>query len=436
MARRRYASDDVRLARAFGVLPTRKKGAVFTVASLGALTALTGGLWLLVPAGALALGVGTFTAVDYARIAKRLREVERWGFPVEGYRAWILAMQPAFDLELRRDVPLELFESSLTAVDDTIEVERRAGGILRVTMRRVDLPATRYFPAVEVADHRLLFEVHERVLAPLHADVGIVAMRMGERSTMTALVRSARPVADDAMPPGEGELGGGAFREPGIAAPMALQALVHQGTARLRPPSDARHAIRRRDRVLYATGFPPKSASNVLWITFAGGFTGLQLGPYGGLVGLGAGLIAGLAATLGRNAAHLRSVRNAISSAGFPIEDYEDWLISGRPIFDIEFASPPDREWLGEKLKITAYSVKLGMQLPWVEHTTWLSETVLRIETRPMLVETSEKKIESFYGGSHVLFHQLLDDVLLPLDQRTRIVAIRMGGYADRRADM
>jgi hypothetical protein len=53
-----------------------------------------------------------------------------------------------------------------------------------------------------------------------------------------------------------------------------------------------------------------------------------------------------------------------------------------------------------------------------------------------MLVETNEKKIESFYGGSHVLFQQLVSNVLLPLDRRTGIIAIRMGGFADRRADM
>jgi hypothetical protein len=433
VARRKFASDAVRLARAFGILPTRKKGAIITVASFGFLTLATGGLGFLIPAGAAALGVGAFTTADHVRIKKRLREVERWDFPVEGYRAWILAFEPAFDLELRREVPLELFEASLAAVDGTITVERRTGGILRVVMRRLDLPATTHFPACEVADHRLLFEVHERVLAPLHADVGITLMRMGDRSTMTALVRTRPAETEPAMPTEEGF--GGAFREQGIAAPMALQALVHQGTARLRPPSDARRASRRRDRVLHATGFPPKRASNVLLFTMAGGFAGIQFGPFGGLIGLGAGFISGLGATIGRNAAHLRSVRTMIASCPFPIEDYEDWLISGRPILDVELSEPPDREWLTEKLKITAYSVKLHMQLPWVENVSWLSDTLVRIETRPMLVETGEKKVEPFYGGSHILFQQLLDNVLYPLHRQTPIVVVRMGGFADRRAD-
>ena len=422
----------MRLARAFGISPTRKKGAAIAAASFGLLTIATGGLGFLIPAGALALGVGAFTTADHVRIKNKLREIERWGFPVEGYRSWILAHEPAFDLELRSEVPLELFEASLVAVDSTISVERRTGGILRVTMRRIDLPASRRLPSVEVGDHRLLFEVHDRVLAPLHADVGIVTMRMGDRSTMTALVRTrpaeAAPITTDA------ELGC-AFREPGIAAPMALQALVHQGTARLRPPSDARLAIRRRARVLWATGHPPKGVTNVVAFTLAGGVSGANLGPWGALVGLGAGFVAGLAVTVGRDAAHLRSLRGWVAGSPFPIEDYEDWLISGRPIFDVELSGPADREWLAEKLKITAYSVKLQVQLPWVENVAWLSDTIVRIETRPMLVETTEKKVESFYGGSHVLFQQLFETVLLPLHRWTPIVAVRMGGFADRRAD-
>src|SRR6185503_13359202 len=99
---------------------------------------------------------------------------------------------PAFDLELRRDVAIELIEGAILAVDATIEVERRADRIVRVLMRRVEIRNGEHAATFLAGDRKRLAQVCERVLAPLNADVGVVEMRMGERETLTALVAGAR----------------------------------------------------------------------------------------------------------------------------------------------------------------------------------------------------------------------------------------------------
>ena len=63
----------------------------------------------------------------------------------------------------------------------------------------------------------------------------------------------------------------------------------------------------------------------------------------------------------------------------------------------------------------------------------WLDDQVVRIETRPALIEPQSSKIAPFYGGSHAMFGELVTKVLVPLHEQVGIEAVHMGGYIDRR---
>ena len=120
--------------------------------------------------------------------------------------------------------------------------------------------------------------------------------------------------------------------------------------------------------------------------------------------------------------------------ADFPIEDFDAWLLSGRPLFDIELRGIVDRASLAARLRsIEAYSAEQQSSVKWVEDVSWLDENVVRVETRPTLITPSTSRIRPFYGGSHDLFKRLVAEVLVPLHREVGIVTVRMGGYVNRR---
>ena len=385
----------------------------------------------LVIAGGLVAGFGGLALGDRAAIRKALREVDTWGFPVEGYRAWLLADEPAFDIDLARDVEREVLSVSVRAIDASIKVERMGPRTFRVITRRIALPSLRRDGRVIfVGDRRLLHELHARVLAPLHADVGITRMRMGERAMLPA-VPAGLPPAQAA--PSEGP-GGGAFRESAMVAPPALQALVQIGGDRALP-RESRRLRNRAERVVYATGSSPHGAGTVIGFTLGGATSGAGWFDVAGMgVGAVAGVVMGVVAAVQGNRRNARKVAASVDGHGFSIEGYDDWLISGRPLLDIELQAPIERSWLRGMLDRLprAFSVSANAEVAWVEDVTWLDETLVRIETRPTLIEPPGR-IEPFYGGSHAMFGTFVDQVLKPLHQHAGIAAIRMGGYIDRR---
>ena len=83
-------TDHVRLARAFAIPPTKKGMAATLAAGFGAAGVL-GASIAFVPAIAVVAAVGGFALTDRRVIAKGLRELDKWGFPIEGYRGWLLA---------------------------------------------------------------------------------------------------------------------------------------------------------------------------------------------------------------------------------------------------------------------------------------------------------------------------------------------------------
>jgi hypothetical protein len=426
---RRPPSDFARLARAFEVPPTRHAVAVTLTGALAGLGAL-GLATMFIPAAAILVGIGGFQLTDRRAIARGLRELDDWGFPVTGYRAWLLADEPTFELELRCEVDVEMIASSVAALDSAVVVRRSAERVVRIITRRIALPSPRAkAPPIYLGDRRLLRELHAGVLAPLHADVGIVALRMGDLRTLSALVpaRAADPLGAprDAMM--------GAFRDPAMAAAPGLLALQTAATTALGPVQDARRLSSRSERVLHAAGRTPAGIGTVAAVSLGGVVSGAQFGLTGIWLGAIVGLIGGITVAVGTNRRNANAVATLIRWDGFPIEGYDDWLLSGRPLLDVELTQAIDRAALAEQLdRLEAFSVEANQSIRWVKDVAWRSDTVVRIETRPTLVQPS-RKLRPFYGGSHLMFQRLMDDVLMPLHQRSGIAAIRMGGYVDRR---
>lgn len=421
---KRPPSDRKRLARAFGVQPKRR-GLAITATGVLAGIGVLGGTFAFFPAALVAAGIGGLVLRDRRRVALGLGEVLAWGFPVEGYRAWLLAGEPAFDVELRRDIAGEVMTGSVAAIDAEIVVHRIGDRVFRVVTPRVALPGGKPGdPAVHLGDRELLRRIYDALLAPLHADIGIVALRMGDLSTMSKRLPAPAPAPD--APSGD------VFREPAMVAPPALQALVQVGpTAPV--ARDARRLGKRAERILHAAGAKPAGIGTVLGITAVGAMTVVQFFPPAWWLGVAGGFVAGLAAAVSTNRRNAATVANLLPRQRFPIEGYDDWLLSGRPVFDLELCAPVDRARLETELRgIRAFSVEASQSVRWVEDIAWLSDTSVRVETRPTLIHPS-RRIEPFYGGSHVLFKQMLSEVLAPLDARIGITAIHMGGNVNRR---
>jgi hypothetical protein len=422
MKKRRPPSDRKRLARGFGVAPKRR-GLAITLGSISAAIGAVGGTVMFAPAVVIALGVAGFMYRERRAVQRGLGELDDWGFPVHGYRSWLLATEPTFDVELRREIAVEVMEESIAAIDPEIIVRKISARVFRIVTPRVALPGRKPLePAVHFGDRELLQRIHDQLLAPLHADIGILGMVMGDRIAMQNVLPAPPP--PDA--PGD------AFREPAMAAPPALQALVQLGpTAPV--ARDARRLGKRAERILHAAGKTPHGLATVAGLTLGGTMFVVQFFPPAWWLGAIGGFIGGVATALTVNGRNAAAVRNLLPPERFPIEGYDDWLLSGRPVFDLELQAPVDRAQLEADLrKIAAYSMEASQLVRWVEDISWTSPTRVRIETRPTLIHPS-RRIEPFYGGSHPLFQQMLREVLEPLDMRVGIVAIHMGGNIERR---
>lgn len=424
-------SDQVRLARAFRVSPTKRVTALSITSTFAAIGAL-GVTVAFLPAAGLLFGIGAFELADRRTITKGLREVERWGFRVEGYRAWLLADEPAFDTELRGPVGMDVLTHAIAAVDAAIQVRRIDDRTFRVVTRRIALPGKQEGARpIYLGDRRLLGELLERILAPLHADVGILEIRMGEQATLAALGRGPDRPLEDAQP----HESRGAFRDAAMVAPPALQALVHQGTTALALDERGNALTHRTERVLNAVGKTPAGVGTVAAVGLGGMVAGAQFGVVGIGLGAVAGLIGGVAMAVGTNRRNLRVISSLASGArDFPLEGYDSWLLSGRPLFELELKAPIDRNRVAERLfAIVAFSGEANAPVRWVEDLQWITDTLVRIETRPTLNQPTSGKFAAFYGGSHRLFQQCLNEVLRPLHLECGIAAVRMGGNLERR---
>lgn len=426
-------SELQRLARAFTVRKASKRLPVLLgtgAAVIGAATPFG-----FVMAGAFAIGMGA-SEIEHRRKVKRgLTEVERWGFPVVGYRDWLLAEEPTFDIELARDLDPDVLITSAKAVEPSVRVSRVRERTFQIVTRRSALPPERgELQAVLVGDRELLITLHEQLLAPLHADVGIRRMQMGDRTRMPAL-QALLPAGDTGSKTEDREgMSMGAFRDAALAAPPALQALVYSVADR-EMPREARTLKNRSQRVVYATGSTPHGVGTVTGFAAGGLFAGLGwVGPIGMAIGAVVGVGAGVMAAVNGNKRNAARIAASLDNNGFPIEGYDDWLISGRPIFDITLAAPLAPETFKMMLDTLprAWSISTNGEVSWVVEIAWLEDKVVRLETRPALVEPPNK-VEPFYGGSHQMFETFRTQVLASLHRNVGVVSVQMGGYLTRR---
>jgi hypothetical protein len=397
-------TERERLARVFGIEPMRPLGAL---AGAAAMNIIPMG-WIF--SATIVFGVAALYANEDSQVRAGLREVDSWGFAVTNYRGWLLASAPAFDIELRRDVAIELLEASIRSVDPTIVVERKAERVVRVIMRPIEVRSGEETATFLAGDRMRLAELHARVLAPLHADVGIAAMRMGDHDTLTALVAAPANASTAA-----------AFRDQAMVAPPDLQSLAHAGTSQPRPPREAKSLQLRTDRLLYATNQRPAPFGVMGAGTLGLAILGVAFAPIGGLVGIAAGG----AIAAGMRMSDRQKVERALAAVSrwpFPVDGYDDWLLSGRPICDIEFASPPRRDEVERDLRGIARVAEL----------TWLTNTLVRLESQSVM-HIAAQAIPSFWGGNPRELSLLARRVLIPLHDSVGIVAVRMGGYLDRR---
>ncbi len=426
-------SELQRLARAFTVRKASKRLPILLgtgAAVIGAATPLG-----FVMAGAFALGIGANEFEHRRKVKRGLREVERWGFPVLGYREWLLADEPTFDIELARDLDPDVMITSAKAVEPSVRVSRVRERTFQIVTRRSALPPVRgELDAVLVGDRELLMTLHNQLLAPLHADVGIRRMQMGDRTRMPAL-QALLPAGESGGKSEGGEgMSMGAFRDAALAAPPALQALVYSVADR-EIPREAQTLKNRSERVVFATGSTPHGVGTVAGFASGGVFAGLGWGgPIGMAIGAVVGTAAGVMAAVNGNKRNASKIAASLSGNGFPIEGYDDWLISGRPIFDITLSTPLAPEMFKMMLETLprAWSISANGEVPWVVETVWLESTLVRLETRPALVEPPNK-VEPFYGGSHQMFETFRTQVLSAMHRTVGVVSVQMGGYLTRR---
>jgi hypothetical protein len=151
-------------------------------------------------------------------------------------------------------------------------------------------------------------------------------------------------------------------------------------------------------------------------------------------IGVVVGVTAGAIAAVNGNKRNASRIAYSLTGNGFPIEGYDDWLISGRPIFDITLAAPMPADVLKMMLETLprAWSISANGEVSWVVEVAWLDDKTVRLETRPALVEPPNK-VEPFYGGSHQMFETFRTQVLWALHRNIGVVSVHMGGYLTRR---
>jgi hypothetical protein len=132
--------------------------------------------------GALLLPVGIVIDVLWskdlrARTAARLAEGERHPFPVKGYEIWLASERPLLDVHLRAAVARDVVDRAATALDPDITIEWFDDRLFRVA-----LPPHPIGAADEHSfggDPKAWASFADKILAPLHADVGIERVEMG-----------------------------------------------------------------------------------------------------------------------------------------------------------------------------------------------------------------------------------------------------------------
>jgi hypothetical protein len=109
-------------------------------------------------------------------------------------------------------------------------------------------------------------------------------------------------------------------------------------------------------------------------------------------------------------------VKNA-STAPFPVTGMEHWLLSGRPLLDIEVVDPASRDQIDQALG--------------GHDVSWLSDRVARVESAPTL-HLKCGSLKPFPGGDPLMW-VAIRDALTSIHAAHPITAVHMGGYVKPR---
>ena len=158
-------------------------------------------------------------------------------------------------------------------------------------------------------------------------------------------------------------------------------------------------------------------------LVFSGALLGLFGGPIGMLIGTGIG--SGISMLLRRNdRAQMERALAKIEKHGVPIEGYDNWLLRGRPIFDLELRDVPPIP-LDVVTKFHRYARQSDV--------FWLTDRVIRVETTP-IEHLTGPGLSPIWGGNPQELAMIIRQVIIPLHEKHGVIAVRMGGYLDRRA--
>lgn len=126
----------------------------------------------------LTLVGGAFAASSRRRLERRrmITEKLQWSeqqpFPVVGYAEWLTSEVPLFDVTTKGPVD-PAFAEAVSAVDPRIGVERLDPHTVRIA-----IPPKKHY-SLTLADRESLHELFERLLVPMHKEVGVQGVEMG-----------------------------------------------------------------------------------------------------------------------------------------------------------------------------------------------------------------------------------------------------------------
>ncbi len=113
-------------------------------------------------------------------------------FPIEGYADWLVADKPVLQLTLRTGIDANILRQGLLIIDPTAQLEVVDARRYRLALPRswapsprADKHGTTSVPSLPTATSNavVLRALTTQVLIPLHREVGVVGIRMGERAT-------------------------------------------------------------------------------------------------------------------------------------------------------------------------------------------------------------------------------------------------------------
>ena len=229
------------------------------------------------------------------------------------------------------------------------------------------------------------------------------------------------------------------FRRPGKGMSPILSQLASAGEERRRELPREAERMQPHERLVrleHVFGVAGQNASSIwllcllLWtilVPLCGVMTSSTGNP--------AGILVALAGTIGvtiwaataserRRVARRAAVDQKLArmkQTPFPVEGYELWCLSERPLFDVTLSTPIDRRQFADAVAAIDASAEVE----------WLEERVVRIYIPPRTVEVSEQPT-SWYAD-HEALDRLIERLFLPLHSDLHIERIAMGGAMMKR---